>query len=66
VKKPPARKKQQPISETRTLLDINPGQTIRCMYCDTIKPQAGSNGFHAHRVCRECVQKLQATAKDKT
>lgn len=66
MKKPPARKqKQQPGSATRTLLDIRPGQTIRCMYCDQIKLQTGSSGFHAHRVCRECVQKLQTTAKEK-
>ncbi len=57
MKKPPARKTASP---ARTLLDIKPGQTIRCMYCDQIKPQAGSSGFHAHRVCRECVTKLQA------
>jgi len=59
MKKPPARKQPQRPPAPLTLLDIKPGQSIRFMYCDQIKPQAGSSGFHAHRVCRECVTKLQ-------
>jgi len=46
--------------------DLRPNATIRCMVCDADKPQAGAVKFHAHQVCRDCVQKIQAKDKEKT
>lgn len=44
---------------TRTLSDLRPNATIRCLYCDQPKPQAGSQKFHKRDVCSDCVTKLQ-------
>lgn len=44
---------------SRTLADLRPNATIRCMYCDQSKPQVGAVKFHARHICAECVTKLQ-------
>ena len=41
------------------MADLRLGASIWCMYCDQQRPQAGSQKFRAHHVCRECVAKLQ-------
>ena len=45
---------------TRTLADLRPNATIRCMYCNQDQPQAGAVKFRAHHVCGSCASKLQA------
>lgn len=45
---------------TRTLADLRPNATITCFYCNTTKPQVGSEKFRAHHVCAECAKKLRA------
>lgn len=49
---------------TRTLADLRPNATIRCMVCDKDAPAAGSRKFHAHHVCVACAQRLN-TLKEK-
>lgn len=41
------------------LHDLRPNATIRCLYCDQTKPQAGAIKFHALHVCADCAQKLR-------
>jgi len=48
------------MTPTRTLADLRPNATIRCLRCDQLKPQAGAVKFHAHHVCADCTKKLQA------
>lgn len=43
----------------RTMADMRPNATIKCLYCNQQRPQAGAQKFRAHHVCRECVTKLQ-------
>ena len=45
---------------TKTLADLRPNATIRCLYCEQTKPQAGAVKFRAHHVCADCTKKLQA------
>lgn len=47
---------------TKTLADLRPNATVFCLYCQQTKPQPGAVKFHAHHVCAQCVQKLQAGA----
>ena len=41
------------------MADLRPNATIKCLYCNEQKPQAGAQKFRAHHVCRECSTKLQ-------
>ena len=64
MKKPrPSHRPQQALqvaqAQSRTMADLRPGASIWCMYCDQQRPQAGSQKFRAHHVCRDCVTKLQ-------
>jgi hypothetical protein len=45
---------------SRTLGDLRPNATIKCLVCAEDKPQVGSTKFHAHHVCAPCTQKLQS------
>jgi hypothetical protein len=53
-------RKRASMTPTRTLADLRPNATIRCLRCDQLKPQAGAVKFHAHHVCVDCTKKLQA------
>ena len=44
----------------RTLADLRPNATVRCMVCEQQRPAAGAEKFHAHHVCRECAAKVRA------
>lgn len=46
-------------STTHTMADLRPKATVHCMVCDQQRPQAGSEKFHAHHVCRECAAKQE-------
>ena len=50
-------------AQSRTMADLRPNATIKCLYCNEQKPQTGSQKFRAHHVCRECVTKLQTKEK---
>lgn len=50
----------KPAAPTRTLADLRPNTTVRCLYCSQDKPAAGSVKFHAHHVCSDCAAKVRA------
>ncbi|MDD2730383.1 hypothetical protein [Malikia sp.] len=45
---------------SRTLSDLRPNSTVRCLVCDQTKPQATAVKFHAHHVCSDCAAKVRA------
>lgn len=49
--------------KTKSFSDLRPGPTIKCFSCGDTKPDAGSQKFHAHKVCADCVLKLQTMGK---
>ena len=43
----------------KSLVDLRPRPAIKCFVCGAAKPDAGSQRFRAHKVCEQCVIKLQ-------
>lgn len=41
------------------LSDLRPNTTIQCLLCEQPKPEAGAQKFRAHKVCADCVRRLQ-------
>lgn len=42
-----------------TLADLKQPGTITCLTCEKEKPAEGSRPYRAHRVCAECVARLE-------